>query len=197
MMFLREDDAPSLADRTPPDCDTTPDSDLARLTDPAVDRLSARQRECLLLVLEHLQTKEIAQRLSISPRTVEHHIASAKATLGSPTRLQAARRVATHQSRQSLPRRALPIIDEPAEALADVSFEAELRGATPDQPRVVPATRSSPEVNHYAVEDVAGEKSSRLTAVRKLGLIALIAFGMALCFSSVLTGIEALSRLLD
>jgi DNA-binding CsgD family transcriptional regulator len=40
---------------------------------PALDRLTAAERKVLTLVAEVRTTKEIAEALGISPRTVEHH----------------------------------------------------------------------------------------------------------------------------
>ncbi|MGD9697284.1 MAG: AAA family ATPase [Thermoleophilia bacterium] len=55
------------------------------------DGLSAREREVLELVGEGLTNTEIAERLVLSARTVEHHVASARRKLGAATRADAAR----------------------------------------------------------------------------------------------------------
>lgn len=52
--------------------------------------LSARETEVLALVAEGHANKEVAQRLLLSVRTVEHHLASVYAKLGVSSRTEAA-----------------------------------------------------------------------------------------------------------
>ncbi len=54
--------------------------------------LTARQLEVLALLTEGLTNAEIAERLVVSPRTAEHHVAAVLTKLGAPTRRDAARR---------------------------------------------------------------------------------------------------------
>jgi DNA-binding CsgD family transcriptional regulator len=56
--------------------------------------LTARQLEVLALLAEGLSNAEIAERLVVSPRTAEHHVAAVLAKLGAGTRREAARRAA-------------------------------------------------------------------------------------------------------
>ena len=58
-----------------------------------IGRLSRGQREVLLLVAEHLSSKEIAVRLGISPHTVDQRIRGALHILGVERRSHAARLV--------------------------------------------------------------------------------------------------------
>jgi DNA-binding CsgD family transcriptional regulator/PAS domain-containing protein len=51
--------------------------------------LTARQLEVLALVADGLRTKEIAERLTISPITVRHHVSALLAALGARSRLEA------------------------------------------------------------------------------------------------------------
>ena len=52
----------------------------------AIASLTAKQREVLDLLLEHMTSKEIARRLEISPYTVDQRINTAKDKLGARTR---------------------------------------------------------------------------------------------------------------
>ena len=54
--------------------------------------LTARQLEVLSLLAEGLTNAEIADRLVVSPRTAEHHVAAVLTKLGAPSRRDAARR---------------------------------------------------------------------------------------------------------
>ena len=56
--------------------------------------LTARQLEVLALLTEGLTNAEIAERLVVSPRTAEHHVAAVLTKLGAATRRDAARRAA-------------------------------------------------------------------------------------------------------
>jgi DNA-binding NarL/FixJ family response regulator len=54
--------------------------------------LTARQIEVLALVAEGLTNAEIAERLIVSQRTAEHHVAAVMTKLGAKTRREAASR---------------------------------------------------------------------------------------------------------
>ncbi len=54
--------------------------------------LTARQLEVLALMARGLTNAEIADRLVVSPRTAEHHVAAVLTKLGAVTRRDAARR---------------------------------------------------------------------------------------------------------
>jgi DNA-binding CsgD family transcriptional regulator len=62
-----------------------PDSERAALT--------PRETEIMLLVAGGLQSKEIAQRLCISPKTVDNHIDTVRMKVGAQSRREAARLV--------------------------------------------------------------------------------------------------------
>jgi DNA-binding CsgD family transcriptional regulator len=67
----------------------------ATLANPA--GLTARQLEVAALLAEGLTNAEIAERLVVSPRTAEHHVAAVLRKLGAATRRDAARRAAELQ----------------------------------------------------------------------------------------------------
>jgi DNA-binding CsgD family transcriptional regulator len=54
--------------------------------------LTARQLEVVALLVEGLTNAEIAERLVVSQRTVEHHVAAVLAKVGATTRREVARR---------------------------------------------------------------------------------------------------------
>ncbi len=57
------------------------------------ETLSGRERECLEQAAAGKVSAAIAQNLGLSPRTVDHHIASAMRKLRAPTRTAAAARL--------------------------------------------------------------------------------------------------------
>jgi NarL family two-component system response regulator LiaR len=59
--------------------------------------ISEREREVLALVVEGLTNREIADRLSISPATVRHHVSACISKLGAANRAQAAALAVEHQ----------------------------------------------------------------------------------------------------
>jgi DNA-binding CsgD family transcriptional regulator len=56
----------------------------------AFEKLTPREREILRLVAAHLQSKEIARALGLSPKTVEMHVLSARRRLSGMSRRDAA-----------------------------------------------------------------------------------------------------------
>jgi DNA-binding NarL/FixJ family response regulator len=59
--------------------------------------LTARQLEVLVLLAEGLSNAEIAERLVVSQRTAEHHVAAVLTKLGATSRREAAQRAAELQ----------------------------------------------------------------------------------------------------
>ncbi|MBS0295127.1 MAG: hypothetical protein JSR45_02370 [Proteobacteria bacterium] len=72
-----------------------------------VEKLTPRERECLMLVNQHLSSKEIGRRLGLSKYTVDDHLAEASRRLGVATRRAAAQKLAAHEAllneRRTLP----------------------------------------------------------------------------------------------
>jgi len=167
-----------------------------------VARLSAGQLDCLLLVDQHLSSKEIAAELHISPHTVDQRVRQALAILGVERRTQAARIVAQakgpyqrliHQS-PYIP--AEPQTSHPEAAVghqirhADRAGEAGGAGFLTEQrpasfwPPLQPpfATRSNPR--------------NEMSVGQRLFWIAAIAIGAAFSAGMYLAGLESLARLL-
>ena len=59
-------------------------------TSTAFEKLTPREREILRLIAAHLQSKEIARALGLSPKTVEMHVLSARRRLAGMSRRDAA-----------------------------------------------------------------------------------------------------------
>jgi DNA-binding CsgD family transcriptional regulator len=177
--------------------------------DPAspVARLSHGQIECLLLVDQHHNSKEIAAKLGISPHTVDQRIRGALEKLGVERRGEAARLVATslasldpayqrliHQS---------PYIDPPpptgqqqdavrtsirhADRAGEVNPSGQLTEQSPvgfGSPLQLPfATRSHP--------------SNEMSVGFRLLWITLIAMGATFSAGMYLAGLESLSRMIN
>ena len=75
-----------------------------------IARLTPGQLECLGLTFQHLSSKEIAARLSISSHTVDQRIRQTLHTLGVERRSEAARMVA---AAGALPRQYQRLIHQP------------------------------------------------------------------------------------
>jgi DNA-binding CsgD family transcriptional regulator len=167
-----------------------------------VARLSAGQLDCLLLVNEHLSSKEIAAELDISPHTVDQRIRGALHILGVERRSQAARIVAQYSGPYQRLIHQSPHIEgssasgHPEAAVrnqirhADRAGEAEGAGFRTEQRAVafgpslfLPfATRSNPR--------------NEMTVGQRLFWIVMIAIGAAFSAGMYLAGLESLSRLL-
>ena len=73
-----------------------------------VARLSEGQRECLRMVYRHMETKEIARILGISPDGVTQRIKTAMRILGVQRRRDAALILAKHEGTRALPAIGIP-----------------------------------------------------------------------------------------
>lgn len=58
------------------------------------------QRDCLMLVLGHMSSKEIGRELGISSHTVDQRVKQAMRTLGASSRVEAARIVAALEEQE-------------------------------------------------------------------------------------------------
>lgn len=123
----------------------------------AFDKLTPREREILRLIAAHLQSKEIARELGLSPKTVEMHVLSARRRLSGMSRRDA--------------------------ALAFVAWDG---GARQDFGRRSPVGRSiadAPGLAEIETPAVRADRRRRLTAPRRigraLGILALTMAGLA------------------
>ncbi|MFL6749656.1 MAG: helix-turn-helix transcriptional regulator [Sphingomicrobium sp.] len=175
--------------------------------DSPVARLSPGQIECLLLVDQHHNSKEIAARLGISPHTVDQRIRGALDKLGVERRGEAARMVVASLSPDDPIYQRLihqsPHIDAALFARhqegtvrtqirhADRAGEASPSGVITEQrpvgfgsPLQLPfATRSHP--------------SNEMSVGLRLLWIVLIAMGATFSAGMYLAGLESLSRMIN
>ena len=167
-----------------------------------VARLSQGQLDCLLLVDQHLNSKEIAAEFNISPHTVDQRIRQALQILGVERRTQAARIVARYKEPYQRLIHQSPHIEpnartaEPEAAVShqirhadrageagEAGFLTEQRPASFRSSLQLPfATRSNPR--------------NEMSVGQRLFWIAAIAIGSAFSAGMYLAGLESLARLL-
>ena len=178
------------------------DSRAPDLMSERVARLSQGQLDCLLLVDQHLNSKEIAAELKISPHTVDQRIRQALAILGVERRTQAARAVARYRDPYQRLIHQSPHIElgarraEPEAAVshqirhADRAGEAGTAGFVTEQR---PASfRSSLQLPFATRSNPRNEMS----VGQRLFWIAAIAIGSAFSAGMYLAGLESLARML-
>ncbi|MGC5796150.1 helix-turn-helix domain-containing protein [Sphingomonas sp. NFX23] len=146
--------------------------------DAVTDRASAlllndRQKQCLRLVYENLEAKEIAQRLSLSPHTVNEHLRDARRILGVSRSLQAARLLADVEGHERLVPK--PFGVDPAPDPVEQGDEPEAAGPE------VPVTR-----NRY-----------RLTAIQRLGIVLGLALGIVVLGGALVATADLVGRLMS
>ncbi|WP_324806650.1 helix-turn-helix transcriptional regulator [Sphingomonas sp. LY29] len=177
------------------------DDDLAK-----VSKLTPGQVDCLLLVDQHLNSKEIAVRLGISPHTVDQRIRGALEKLGVDRRGEAARIVAASTTTSSDAYQRLihqsPHIDAPAaDPHQDGAVSHQIRHAD----RVGKAS-SSGAITEQASEGswsslhppfaTRSHPSNAMSIGQRLMWIALIAIGASFSAGMYLAGLESLSRMI-
>jgi DNA-binding CsgD family transcriptional regulator len=168
-----------------------------------VAKLTRGQLDCLLLVDQHLSSKEIAAELNISPHTVDQRIRGALQTLGVERRTQAARIVARFRDPYQRLIHQTPHVEDPGSGQqaggavshqirhADRAGEAGGPGLNTEQRSgfswsslPLPfATRSHPR--------------TEMSVGLRLLWIVLIATGAAFSAGMYLAGLESLARLLN
>ena len=166
-----------------------------------VARLSEGQRECLRMVYRHMETKEIARSLGISPDGVAQRIKTANRILGVNRRRDAARMLAEAEGIEPYPASVHPPRDiEPDPATLAASTESGRPIASSAEPmREDQAAYWAP--SHARAPPLplplplAGARPDDAGLWQRLAWIAGIAIGIALAFGALIAGVEALTRL--
>jgi DNA-binding CsgD family transcriptional regulator len=188
----------------------------------AIDKLSEGQKDCLRLVLQLKQTKEIARELGISPDTVKQRIGIAMRTLGADSRVQAARMLETEEN-SIYPQRVYTPPDLVPEGIGDAgggatdevasrasepaigtSVSLEGDGAQPGPSLVSPHREIRDDVTlgglaiGWMVRLLLGDHrpgggvGNRLGSTQRLALIFLIALGAILSVTGLIAAIHQL-----
>ena len=169
-----------------------------------IERLTDKQRECLRMVHRHMETKEIARVLGLSPDAVTQRIKTAMKTLGVDRRRDAALILAEAEGlvpypRQVYPSRDIAIAPEPGTiappsdgGLHESAFEG--RGVMEEQAGFTLLLPSRPRGLQMPLP-FRGSRPSDLDWLRRLGWIIGIMFVTALVFGMFLAGLESLSRM--
>jgi DNA-binding CsgD family transcriptional regulator len=168
-----------------------------------VAKLSRGQLDCLLLVDQHLSSKEIAAELNISPHTVDQRIRIALQTLGVERRTHAARLVAKHRApyqrliHQPPHIEAGPSAEQTAGAVSNQIRHADRAGETgaPDL-----KTEQRPEFSWSSLPLPFATRShprNEMSVAFRLLWIVLIATGAAFSAGMYLAGLESLARMLQ
>ena len=167
-----------------------------------VRRLSAGQLDCLLLVDQHLSSKEIAGELGISSHTVDQRVRQALQILGVQRRAQAARIVARHRGpyqrliHQSPHIAAQPAHHHPEPAIGIQIRHADRAGRALDDGFI---TEQRPAPGSFLQLPFATRNHPRneMSVGQRLFWIAAIAIGAAFSAGMYLAGLESLSRLIN
>jgi len=167
-----------------------------------VKRLTDKQRECLRLVFRHMETKEIARELGLSPDGVTQRIKSAMKTLGVDRRRDAALILAEAEGLTAYPRQVYQprdVASAPEPAMLAPSTEGAWQGSSSgaamreEQAAFVVAPQSRmPSLP----SPTRGARPNDVGWQMRLAWIAGIAIGIALAFGGLVGGVEALTRLI-
>ena len=167
-----------------------------------VRRLSAGQLDCLLLVDQHMSSKEIAAQLGISSHTVDQRVRQALQILGVERRAQAARIVARHRGPyQRLIHQSPHIAATPTQAHPDPAIGIQIRHAD-RAGRVLDGgfiTEQRPAPGPFLQLPFATRNNPRneMSVGQRLFWIVAIAIGAAFSAGMYLAGLESLSRLIN
>jgi DNA-binding CsgD family transcriptional regulator len=167
-----------------------------------VAKLTRGQLDCLLLVDQHLSSKEIATELNISPHTVDQRIRIALQTLGVERRTHAARIVARHHEPYQRLIHQSPYIEGPLPAEhSDGAVSHQIRHADrageAGGPDLNTEQRSEPFRSPLPLPFATrSHPRNEMSVGLRLLWIFLIATGAAFSAGMYLAGLESLARLL-
>ena len=169
-----------------------------------IERLTDKQRECLRMVYRHMETKEIARALGLSPDGVTQRIKTAMKTLGVDRRRDAARILADAEGLTPYPShvyqpRDIALAPEPA------MFGASTEGGRQYGTARVEAMReeqspfeTTPSLRLRGLQlplPIRGGRPHDLNSWQRLGWILAVMLMIAFMFGVFLAGLEALTRL--
>ena len=170
----------------------------------AVGRLTEGQREVLRLVNRHMETKEIARELGISPDGVNQRIKAATRILGVNRRRDAALILAEAEAPQHYP----PLVYPPrdiAPGFDPVTFGPSTESGRDQGPASIGGMREQqaafealphPRSRRFQLPlPVRGGRPDDLSALQRLGWVFGMMLLIAFAFGVFLAGMEALSRL--
>ena len=167
-----------------------------------VAKLTQGQLDCLLLVDQHLSSKEIAAELNISPHTVDQRIRLALQTLGVERRTQAARLVSQcREPYQRLIHQSPYVEDECPEAQSDGAISFQIRHADRAGEAGHPGLKTE-QRTEYSWSSLPLPFATRshprneMSVGLRLLWIFLIATGALFSAGMYLAGLESLARLL-
>ena len=167
-----------------------------------VARLSEGQRECLRMVYRHMETKEIARVLGLSPDGVTQRIKTAMRILGVDRRRDAALLLAQHEGTEPYPPLVYPSRDI-AIAPDPPTFRPSIEGGRPSgsSGEAMREEQVAFEAIHLARGPalplpIGGARPNDVGWGKRLAWIAGITIGIALAFGALVGGVEALARLI-
>jgi DNA-binding CsgD family transcriptional regulator len=167
-----------------------------------VAKLTQGQLDCLLLVDQHLSSKEIAAELKISPHTVDQRIRVALQSLGVDRRTHAARIVARHHEPYQRLIHQSPYIEgplSPKHSVGAVSHQIRHadRAGEAGGPDLNTEQRSEPFRSPLPLPFATrSHPRNEMSVGLRLLWIFLIATGAAFSAGMYLAGLESLARLL-
>ena len=170
--------------------------------DSKLARLSQGQLDCLLLVDQHLSSKEIAVELGISPHTVDQRIRQALQILGVERRQQAARLVARDRAPyQRLIHQSPDIEPASPDRHSDgaVGFQIRHADRAGEAGNLGIETEQMPMVSGSSLPLPFATRSqprNEMSAGFRLVWIFLIAIGATFSAGMYLAGLESLARML-
>lgn len=173
----------------------------------AINKLTTRQRDCLRLVLHHMQSKEIGRELGISPMTVDNHFRTAIQTLGVTSRLEAARLLEAYELEgadgpsQRLTSQPQPVVSGVDTLImrspAVVGDRQEERVSALREDQVPYRTFNEASFVDFPLPvPTRGKPRNDLTIAQRLFWIAVLIFGMGLGAGALLSGFATLTNVL-